>query len=176
MSKIIELAKKSVEKYITQKKKLSVPKNTEEELMQKKRGVFVTIKKEEKLRGCIGTIKPTKETLAEEIIANAVNACKDPRFPSITKEELSELSYEVNILTEPELISKVKGVPEEISINPKREGIIVESGRKTGLLLPDLEGIDSAKKQLKHALKKGRIGFDEEFKIYKFETDEYKGV
>ncbi len=176
MSKIIELASKSVSKYIKHGEKLSAPENLDEKLTDKQKAVFVTIKKDGDLRGCIGTIKPTEESVAEEIISNAISACKDPRFSPITKKELPKLSYEVNLLTEPELILEAQGIPQDIPIDPKKEGVLVKSRKKTGLLLPNLEGIDSAKEQLKHALKKGGIGIDEEFKIYKFETNEYKGV
>ncbi|MGM0438883.1 MAG: AmmeMemoRadiSam system protein A [Patescibacteria group bacterium] len=174
---IIKLAKEAVQHYVKTGNKIN-PDDLSIDLKKKKAGVFVTLKNNGNLRGCIGTIKPTKDTLAQEIISSAIGACQDPRIPDIKEEELSNLTYEVNILKKPTLVTEVEGskIPTDIKINPKREGVIVESGLKKGLLLPNLEGIDNTKKQIKTALKKARINPEENYKIYKFETETYEGM
>ena len=142
MDKYIELAKKAVEKYIEVGKVLS-NKNILEEFIKEKAGVFVSIKKKGKLRGCIGTIYPTKNSIVEEIISNAISsATKDPRFLPVREEELEFLTYSVDILSEPEKIEDIS------QLDPEKYGVIVKSGHKTGLLLPDLEGVDTPEMSL----------------------------
>ncbi len=174
---IINLAQKAVEKFIKDKKEITPPQNLDERFKTEKAGVFVTLKNNEKLRGCVGTIKPTKNSIAEEVISSAIAACKDPRLPKIKPEELPDLEYEINILKNPKLVveSNSKKIPEEIKkINPKKEGIIVESENKKALLLPGLPGLERPKKQIKAALKKGGIKPYENYKIYKFETEKHE--
>ncbi len=171
---IIKLAKKSVSQYV--KTKTVYREDYPNELKKKRGGVFVTLKREDELRGCMGTTEPTQENLAKEVVSNSVSACKDPRFSEIKPEELTDLNYEVNVLKEPELIKKDQvGIPCEVT-DPQKEGIIVSSGSKKGLLLPGIEGVCSSKKQLKIALKKGGIDPNKPYEIYKFETQKYAGM
>jgi len=168
MDKYIELAKKAVEKYIKVGKVLS-NKNILEEFIKEKAGVFVSIKKKGKLRGCIGTIYPTKNSIVEEIISNAISsATKDPRFLPVREEELEFLTYSVDILSEPEKIEDIS------QLDPEKYGVIVKSGHKTGLLLPDLEGVDTPKMQVNIAKSKAGIFPDEEFEIYRFTVTRHK--
>lgn len=171
---IIDLTKKSVSKYV--KTGAVYQGDYPDELKRRKGGVFVTLKHKGELRGCMGTIEPTQENLAKEVVFNSVSACKDTRFSEIKPEELAGLKYEVNVLKEPELIKKEQiGIPSEIT-DPETEGVIVSSGSRKGLLLPDIEEIDSSKEQLKVALKKGGINPTQGYEIYKFETQKYAGM
>ena len=124
---------------------------------------FVSLKKRGELRGCIGTFQPCYENLAEEIISNAISAAtRDPRFPPVSAEELPELDVSVDVLGEPE------PVPDASFLDPKRYGVIVKRGGRIGLLLPDLEGVDSVEQQLEIARAKAGIGAHEPVQLYRF--------
>jgi len=167
MHPLVELARKTVETHVKQGKTPHPKKLTPE--MREKAGVFVSIHKLGELRGCIGTIEPEKDNVAAEIIANAVSsATRDPRFPPIAPDELDQLDYSVDILTKPEPI------PSQDQLDPKRYGVIVEAGFKRGLLLPDLEGVDTADYQIEICRQKAGIAPDEPIKLYRFEVTRYK--
>ncbi|HWR44429.1 AmmeMemoRadiSam system protein A [Sporomusa sp.] len=132
-------------------------------------GAFVSFKKGGHLRGCIGTFAPTRPTIAEEIIQNAVSAgTEDPRFPPIGLAELSELEISVDVLEAPEQIYSLD------ELDPKKYGVIVRNGRRSGLLLPDLEGVDTATEQVEIAMEKAGIRPDEEIDLYRFTVTRYK--
>ena len=136
--------------------------------MKERAGVFVSIKKFGELRGCIGTFEPTRANVAEEIINNAISsATQDPRFPPVNAAELPHLSYSVDILTKPE------PVEDKSQLDPKRYGVIVESGGRKGLLLPDLEGVDTVEQQIDICRLKAGISPDEPIKLYRFEVRRY---
>ncbi len=171
---IIDLVKKTAEKFIHTGEVFSLPEKSSGE--SKKAGVFVTVKKGGRLRGCMGSIE-ANEDVEKEIISSTIAACNDPRFPEIKPDELPDLKYEVNILEKPTFLaeSHSRKIPEEINrIDPKMEGIIVESEEKKALLLPDLPGLDSPEKQLIAALKKAGIDRSENYDIYKFETKKHE--
>lgn len=184
MNPYCKLAKKAVEKYVKEGEKITPPSDLPEKLVNQKGGVFVTLKKEGKLRGCIGTIAPTKENIAQEIIANAIAAAtQDPRFPSVSKEELDQLSYTVSILGKPK---PIKGIEE---LNPEKYGIIVQAypkgitkeklqnrpPAKQGLLLPNLEGIDTARQQLDAVCRKAGINpAKEAIALFRFEAEKHE--
>ena len=160
----VRLARASLEAYVREGKHLDPARDLPEslasalpgELFSSRAGAFVSLKKNGQLRGCIGTILPARATLAEEICANAVSAgCRDPRFSPVEADELDELVYDVDVLPEPEA---VRG-PEEL--DPARFGVIVSTadGRR-GLLLPDLDGVDTVDEQLRIAAQKGGIDLD----------------
>lgn len=185
MNQYISLAKEAVENYIKEGKIISPPKNLPEEY-SRKAGAFVTIMKDNQLRGCIGTYLPTKENIAQEIIRNAISAVvEDYRFSPVQEEELPFLSYSVYILGEPELIKDIKKDPTKFSkeelrragLNPEKFGIIVKTEDiplKSGLLLPDLEGIDTPEKQISIACRKGGIDPEKEaIIIYRFTVEKY---
>ena len=169
----VQLAKEAVECYVradmaTWPRELPLESEVAIE-RQPPSGVFVSIKKWGDLRGCIGTIEATQMNVAMEIVHNAVAACsRDPRFLPITKEELSHLTYSVDILTEPELVEG----PQDL--DPGRYGVIVECGMHRGLLLPDLEGVDSVEEQVRIARSKAGIGDEESVRLYRFEVQRYK--
>jgi hypothetical protein len=137
--------------------------------MRQRAGVFVSIHKRGELRGCIGTIEPQRNNVAEEIITNAISsATRDPRFLPITPDELKDLSYSVDVLTKPEPIRS------KDQLDSKRYGVIVEAGFRKGLLLPDLEGVDSVDYQIDICRQKGGIAPHEPVKLYRFEVKRYK--
>lgn len=178
MDKYIGLAKKAVETYIKEGKIINPPNDLLKEMTSKKAGVFVSIYSlkpntynlEPRLRGCIGTFSATTENIALEIIKNAISsATRDNRFLSITKEELPYLTYSVDILSEPILIKDLT------ELNPKKFGVLIHSGSKTGLLLPDIKGIDSIEEQIFIACQKAGIDSKEEkIEIYKFSVERHK--
>ena len=168
MHPIVELARKSAETYVREGKTITVPISLPSE-MSGKAGVFVSIKKHGELRGCIGTFTPSCDSIGIETIMNAISAAtKDPRFQPVRAEELEDLTYSVDILSAPE---KVKGLSE---LDPKKYGIIVISGQRRGLLLPDLEGVDTAEEQLRITRLKAGIPPHDEVEILRFEVKRYK--
>jgi hypothetical protein len=158
----VDLARKAIETYINEGKRLNPPAEIPAEL-KGTAGVFVSLHKKGQLRGCIGTFLPTKASIAEEIISNAIeSSTKDPRFPPVKKDELSELEISVDVLTKPEPVSNID------ELDPKKYGIIVHSGGRRGLLLPDLEGVDTPERQIAICRQKAWIGEDEPIDIQKF--------
>ena len=195
MQQLVNLAKKTVETFIEEGKIISPPEGLSEEFLKRKAGTFVTIEKNGKLRGCIGTYLPTRKNIAEEVIQNAIAAAtEDWRFGPVEKEELPHLSYTVYILNEPELVKDLK------ELDPKKYGVIVKTvpivanlhefeheytrmdvvfnGHfvpKTGLLLPDLEGVDTIEKQISIACQKAGIDPErEKFLIYRFTVEKFQ--
>lgn len=161
----VRLARLSLETYIRTGKYSKIPDGLPEEMTKKRAGVFVSLKKYGELRGCIGTISPVTGSIAEEIIRNAVSAgVEDPRFPAVREDELPDLVYSVDVLSEPEPVSSL----DELDV--KRYGVIVSSGRRRGLLLPDLEGVDTVEKQISIAKRKAGIYDNEDVKIERFEV------
>lgn len=131
-------------------------------------GAFVSLKKAGQLRGCIGTIQPVRPTLAQEVLENAVSAAtKDPRFQPITLEELDEITISVDVLAAPEPVSGLE------ELNPSRYGVIVKSGWRKGVLLPDLPGITTAEEQVRIARQKAGIGEAERLELLRFEVKRY---
>ena len=137
--------------------------------LKKPAGVFVSLKKQGQLRGCIGTILPTQPDAATEIIRNAVSAATaDPRFPRVQPQELAELEISVDILTPPEPIESLS------ELDPRRYGVIVRRGSRSGLLLPDLDGVDTVAEQVDIACRKAGIHPAEPLEMYRFEVIRYK--
>ncbi|MDP2864455.1 MAG: AMMECR1 domain-containing protein [bacterium] len=202
MDQYILLAKSAIEIYIKEGKIISPPEDLPGEFLTRMAGTFVTIMKGGELRGCIGTYLPTKINIAQEIIHNAVAAAtEDYRFDPIQKTELPYLSYTVYILSYPELVMEVDPAKWDSPkirkilfdrVNPKKFGIIVKTtpfvypnedvewfdGRvpfKSGLLLPDLEGIDTIEQQISIACQKGGINPEKEkIIIYRFTVKKYQ--
>ncbi|MBU1049365.1 AmmeMemoRadiSam system protein A [Candidatus Bipolaricaulota bacterium] len=135
--------------------------------MADRAGVFVSIKKAGQLRGCIGTFAPTQPNVAQEIIANAIkSASEDPRFPPIDETELADLSLSVDILSEPEACTQSE-------LDPTRFGVIVQRGWRRGLLLPDLEGVDSVEDQIAIAKSKAGIAPHEPVSLSRFTVERH---
>ena len=161
----VRLARASLESYVRQRQVIQVPEGLPAELTQRRAGAFVSIHKHGQLRGCIGTIAPTRESLAEEIIHNAISAStRDPRFYPVTPDELDDLEINVDVLGEPEEIRS------EAELDVKRYGVIVSNGLRRGLLLPDLEGVDTVAQQVAIARQKAGIGARELVKLQRFEV------
>ena len=136
--------------------------------MTERAGVFVSLKKDGELRGCIGTFEPTAKNIAEEILQNAVSAAlRDPRFPPVRAEELDALVYSVDVLAEPELVSSAD------DLDVKKYGVIVEYRARKGLLLPDLAGVDTVEEQLRIARQKGGIPEDAPIRIWRFTVERH---
>jgi len=168
MHELVALAKKSVEAFVRNKKELPQPKELTPE-MTAKAGVFVCLKKKRNLRGCIGTFMPCTENVAHEIIKNAISAAtQDPRFGPVTEDELDDLEYSVDVLSPPEKVSDIS------ELDPKKYGVIVVHGSRKGLLLPDLDGVDSVEEQLRIAKMKAWINPDEKVDIFRFMVSRYR--
>lgn len=169
---LVELARQTIEAYIGEGKTIRPPKELTPEMCQRA-GAFVTLHRHGQLRGCIGTIQPTCDTVAEEVIQNAISAAtRDPRFPPVGRNELADLEVKVDVLCEPEPVRSLD------ELDPKRYGLIVQSLKhpwKRGLLLPDLEGIDTVEKQVYWTRyhKAGITDPDEPVQMFRFEVKRY---
>lgn len=160
----VKLARRSLETYVKTGQRLtSLPEDLPAEMTTQQAGAFVSLHKNGQLRGCIGTIAPTCDNLAWEIVQNAVSACsRDPRFSPVRPDELDELEYSVDVLGAPEPVDS------PAALDPKTYGVIVSCSGRRGLLLPDLDGVDSVEAQLSIALQKGGIRENEPYKIERF--------
>lgn len=164
---LVSLARTTLETYVREHRRIAVPQGLPEELYSRRAGCFVSLKENGELRGCIGTILPTRASLAEEIISNAISAgTHDPRFAPVKARELNELVYSVDVLSTPEPIA------DGSQLDPKRYGVIVstDDGRR-GLLLPNLNGIDTVKEQMDIAARKGHIDlYNDDVQLERFEV------
>ncbi len=168
LSPIVKLARDTVETYVREGEAISPPVEFTPE-MRDEAGVFVSIHKDGELRGCIGTFEPHQPNVAEEVISNAISsATRDPRFPPVVPSELDDLDYSVDVLTAPEPVES----PEQL--DPKEYGAIVECGYRRGLLLPDLEGVDTVEKQIYICRQKAGIHPSEPVKLYRFRVRRFK--
>ena len=161
----VKLARHTIETYLRTGKRPSVPEGLPEELYSRRAGAFVSLKEDGKLRGCIGTIQAAQNSLAEEIICNAVSACsEDPRFPPVEQWEAGRLTISVDVLGDTERISS----PGELDV--ERYGVIVTKGSRRGLLLPNLEGVDTVEQQIAIAKQKAGIQEQEAVELERFEV------
>lgn len=163
----VELALRSLRAYVSEGKQIPLPEDVPDQFLQPA-GAFVSLKKHGELRGCIGTLGPTKPTAAHEIIVNAISAAtRDPRFEPVQPDELDDLVCSVDILGAPEPIESME------ELDPKRYGVIVRKGRRSGVLLPDLEGVDTVVEQVNIAREKAGISPYEDFEMERFEVVRY---
>ncbi|MCX7773949.1 MAG: AmmeMemoRadiSam system protein A [Clostridia bacterium] len=161
----VALARLTLETFVKKGRVIEIPDYLPEELLSRKAGVFVSLKKQGLLRGCIGTISPVTESIAEEIIQNAISSgTRDPRFNPVKAHELGDLVYSVDVLGEPEPIKDIS------ELDVVRYGVIVSSGYKRGLLLPNLEGVDTPQQQVEIALSKADIRPNESYSMERFEV------
>ncbi|PAB56924.1 AmmeMemoRadiSam system protein A [Anaeromicrobium sediminis] len=164
----VRLARESLTHYLTHGTYTDMPEYVTDEMKNEARGVFVSLKVDGDLRGCIGTFLPTTKNIASEIIRNAVEAGEhDPRFNPVHLEELKDIDFSVDVLTKPEKASISE-------LDPKEYGVIVKSGRKSGLLLPDLEGVNTVEEQLNIVLRKAGIEEDEAYEVERFKVIRHK--
>ncbi len=165
---LVQLARQSIEAYVVRGQVLAPPEDPCEE-MRARAGVFVSLHCPEGLRGCIGTIDPVCDSVAEEIISNAISAAsRDPRFSPVRQDELESLEISVDVLTAPEPVASLA------ELDPKDYGVIVQCGGRRGLLLPDLDGVDDAETQVAIALRKAWIRPDERYHMFRFRVLRYR--
>jgi len=165
---LVQLARATIEAYVREGKVIRPPAELTPE-MQQQAGTFVSLHRRGQLRGCIGTFEPTQENVAEEIIHNAISsATQDPRFMPVEPRELADLEINVDVLSTPEPVSDAE------ELDPKRDGIIVSAGRRRGLLLPDLDGVDTVAQQIDICRHKAGIGPNEPVRLQRFTVKRYK--
>ncbi|GAB4309843.1 MAG: hypothetical protein Kow0097_11150 [Candidatus Bipolaricaulota bacterium] len=163
----VALARSAIAAYVSEGRRISTPPDLPPELTSLRRGVFVSIKKGGALRGCIGTYEPSEDNLAEEVIANAIRAAtQDPRFPPVRAEELPQLDVSVDVLSPIEPCTAA-------DLEPKRYGVIVESGWRRGLLLPDLPTVNTVEEQLRIARMKAGLSPDEPCRLWRFTVERH---
>lgn len=161
----VKLARESLEYYVKHRKNLPLPKNLPNKLTDNRAGVFVSLHLDNRLRGCIGTVAPTKKTVAEEIIENAISAgMRDYRFNPVEEHELDFIEYSVDILLPPQQIDS----KEQLDIT--KYGVIVTAGHKRGLLLPNIDGVDTVDEQVNIAKQKAGIKDYENYILHRFEV------
>ena len=165
-SEIVALARRAIESYVREGKVISA-EPLADNAYPERAGAFVSLHRGEELRGCIGTISATANTLADEVVHNAIEAAtRDPRFPALGEGELADLDIKVDVLHAPESCSLAE-------LDPAKYGVIVSSGWRRGLLLPDLEGVDDVATQVGIAMRKGGIAPTESCAIERFKVDRY---
>jgi len=158
----VSLAISAVDAYVKHRDHLPVPDGLPAEMTEKRAGTFVSIHEDGELRGCIGTLQPYRKNIAEEIIGNAISACsQDPRFPAVREEELPHLDYSVDVLSPSQPC-------EAAELDPKHFGVIVSKGMRRGVLLPNLDGVDTVAEQVAIAKQKAGIAPSESCNLEKF--------
>lgn len=168
MHPLVKLAKDAVELYVREGGILDVKTDELTPDLKERAGVFVCLKIRGELRGCIGTFQPTEPTVAQETVRNAISSATcDPRFPCVSIIELDSIEYTVDVLTLPE---RIKDASE---LDPRRYGVIVQSGSRRGLLLPDLEGVDTVEHQIGIAMQKAGIQPGAAVELSRFEVRRY---
>ncbi|MBF0486747.1 MAG: AmmeMemoRadiSam system protein A [Nitrospirae bacterium] len=170
LSPLTRLAREAVESYVRRREVVCPPVDPAQGELKERAGVFVSLKIKGRLRGCIGTFAPTTENAAAEIIRNAIAAAtEDPRFSPVSPDELSEITYSVDMLSPPEKVNDIS----ELDCN--KYGVIVTQGHRRGLLLPALEGVNTVDEQLQ--ITKAKAGIhpeDNNVEILRFEVRRFK--
>jgi len=168
MHPLVNIAKDAVELYVREGKMLPVNDERLSPDLRERSGVFVCLKTNGNLRGCIGTFQPTEPTIARETVKNAISAATcDPRFPGVRPEDLDRLEYTVDVLTPPEPVADMS------ALDVKRYGVIAQAGGKRGLLLPDLDGVNTVKEQIAIAMQKAGIPQGTPVNLFRFEVKRY---
>ena len=161
----VKIARSAIEELILNDKKYEIAEDVSKELTENKAGVFVTIKVGKQLRGCIGTLEPEKDNIAEEIIQNAMNAAaNDPRFSHISKEELDRMEIIVDVIGEFEEIFS------EDMLNVHKYGVMISKGRKKGFLLPNQAGLETTEQQVVIAKQSAGLRPRDKSKMERFEV------
>ncbi len=162
------LARQAVEHYV-RTQLLLTPPDDPPALLKEPGAAFVTLRVGTALRGCIGTLGPTKPTLANEIVANATAAAtSDPRFPPVAADELARLLYEVDI------VGILEAIDGEKDLDPDRYGVVVEAGSRRGVLLPAIEGVTSTRQQVAIARAKAVIRPHDAVTLYRFTVTRFR--
>ncbi len=168
---LVSLAATAIETFLFHQRVIEPPASLYAELpdLLRPAGVFVCLKREGRLRGCIGTTEPLHDTLAAEVIQNAIGAAtRDPRFPAVHPSELERLHISIDVLGPPE------PVPGPGALDHRRYGIILRSGERRSVLLPDIEGIDSVMEQIAAAREKAGLGRHDPIELLRFEVTRYR--
>lgn len=161
----VTLARSSVYHFVTKGEPLPLPEGLPKAMVEQRAGVFVSLHEHGRLRGCIGTISPVCNSIAEEIVRNAISACsEDPRFNPVQEDELAQLEVSVDVLGKTEDIDSIN------QLDPKRYGVIVTNDMRRGLLLPNLDGVDTVEEQVSIAKRKAGIAEDEPVRLQRFEV------
>ena len=161
----VQLARAAVEAWVRSNSELPLPAGLPAEMRTERAGVFVSLHAHGALRGCIGTIRPAENCIAQEIVRNGISACsRDPRFAPVAPAELDTLEYSVDVL------GPAEAIPSAASLDVHRYGVIVSSGGRRGLLLPDLEGVDTVEQQIAIAREKAGIAPEETVRLQRFEV------
>jgi AmmeMemoRadiSam system protein A len=169
MHPLVKLAKETVELYAREARIREIQEDEVTADLRERAGVFVCLKIRGTLRGCIGTFQPTEPDVAHETVKNAISAATcDPRFACVKPDELDSIEYTVDVLTQPERID------DRNQLDPKRYGVIVKAGGRRGLLLPDLEGVDTVDHQVGIAMQKAGIPSGASVELYRFEVKRYQ--
>ncbi len=169
MHPLVKLAKDTVELYIREGRITEVREEDFSAEFKQRAGVFICLKIKGNLRGCIGTFQPVETTIAHETVRNAISAATcDPRFGCIQADELEAIEYTVDVLTPPE---KVTG---KDKLDPRKYGVIVKAGGKRGLLLPDLDGVDTVDYQISIAMQKAGISPGTPVELFRFEVKRFQ--
>ena len=169
MHPLVKLAKDAVELYIREGKIREVRNEELTPELNQQAGVFICLKIDGTLRGCIGTFQPAEPTIAHEAVRNAISAATcDPRFTCVRIDELDSIEYTVDVLTPPE------PVKDKSDLDPKLYGVIVQAGTRRGLLLPDLEGVDTVDFQISIAMQKAGIPPGTPVSLFRFEVKRYQ--
>lgn len=169
MHPLVKLAKETIELYVKEGKIREVRDGELPPEFGRRAGVFVCLKINGMLRGCIGSFQPQEPTIADETVRNAISAATcDPRFPCLSTDELDGIEYTVDVLTPAEPVKDKSG------LDPKRYGVIVQAGGRRGLLLPDLEGVDTAEEQIGIAMQKAGIPPGTPVQLSRFEVNRYQ--
>ncbi len=168
MHPLVQLAKETVELYVRQGKIREIREDELTPEFKRRAGVFVCLKINGELRGCIGTFQPSETTIAHEIVRAAISAATcDPRFTRVRADELDAITYTVDVLTPPE------PVKDKSELDPRRYGVIVQAGARRGLLLPDLEGVNTVDYQISVTMQKAGIPPGTPVALYRFEVERY---
>ncbi len=168
MHPLVQLVKEAVELYVREGKIREVREDELDPELRQRAGVFVCLKIDGNLRGCIGTFQPQEPTIAHEAVRNAISAATcDPRFTCVRTDELGVIEYSVDVLTPPEPIK------DKSELDPRRYGVIVQAGGRRGLLLPDLKGVDTVDYQISIAMQKAGIAPGTAVDLYRFEVQRY---
>ena len=168
MHPLVKIAKDAVEFYVREGKTLPLREDGLPPDLKERAGVFICLKINGSLRGCIGTFQPTEPTIAHETVRNAISAATcDPRFLCVRTEELDRIEYTGDGLTPPEPVADMSG------LDARRYGVIVQAGGRRGLLLPDLEGVDTVKDQISIAMQKAGIPQGSPVNLFRFEVKRY---
>ncbi len=168
MHPLVKIAKDAVELYVREGKMLPAGDADLSPDLRERAGVFVCLKINGNLRGCIGTFQPMEPTIASETVKNAISAATcDPRFLCVRTEDLDRIEYTVDVLTPPEPVADMS------ALDAGKYGVIVQTGGRRGLLLPDIEGVDTVKEQIAIAMQKAGIPQGTPINLFRFEVKRY---